>query len=530
VSEKFIISHDLGTSSDKAILITVYGKIIDYVKKDYPLYHPYPGFAEQEPMDLWNAVCETTNEVIQKSRVDPADIVGITFSSQMQGMIPIDSNGIPLTRSMTWLDGRGADLMQEKLWTFPRVQGYNIFRLLKFLHITGGTPSQTGKDQIGKLFWLQKNKTEIFNNTYKFLDVKDYIIFKLTNEITTSVDIAVIWWLLDTRNNKNKWSPKLCRLAGIAQSKLAEVKESAAIVGKITPESSKKTGLPIGTPVINGAGDLSAAALGSGAINEGELHVSVGTSGWVAGHFTKRKIDIAHYTGCIGSAYPQKYYLAMAHQETAGLCLEWLKKNILYHEEQLKEESKFAEIYQLLDQLADKTEPGSEGLMFTPWMFGERCPLDDEYVRGGLYNLSLKHSREHLIRAVFEGIAFNTRWAMETLEKLYHPVEELSYIGGGAKSDVWCQIFADITNRKIKQVSEPQQAGAKGVALLASVTLGYIDSFEKIKDYVTIKNTFYPNPQNRKLYDKLFREFKNTYFQNKKWYKRMNQQKHNSVS
>jgi xylulokinase len=149
--------------------------------------------------------------------------------------------------------------------------------------------------------------------------------------------------------------------------------------------------------------------------------------------------------------------------------------------------------------------------------------LDDDYVRGSLMNLCLKHSREHLIRAVLEGISFNTRWAMHTLENLYSNVSELNFIGGGATSELWCQIMADITNRKINQVEDAQQAGAKGIALLASMSLGYIKSFEEIKNYIKIKNSFQPNPEHRELYDTMFKEFKNIYKQNKKWYKRMNQ-------
>jgi xylulokinase len=527
MAEKYIISHDLGTSSDKAILITVFGKIIDSAKQDYPLFHPQPGFAEQDPLELWKAVCSTTREVIAKTSVSVNDIVGMTFSSQMQGLIPVTQEGTPLYPAMTWLDGRAADIIREELWNLPRVMGYNIFKLLKFIKITGGSPGQAGKDQIGKLLWLRKYKPEVFKNSYKFTDIKDFIIFKLTGEFTTSADIGVIWWLLDTRKNLNQWHPGLCKLAGITPDRLSQVKESAAIVGTLTDEAATETGLNKNTSIINGAGDLSCAALGSGAINEGELHISIGTSGWVAGHYTKRKIDIAHYTGCIGSAYPQKYYLGMAHQETAGLCLEWLKNKVLYHEEQLMEEKQKSKIYELLDDLAAKASPGADGLLFTPWMFGERCPLDDDYVRGSLMNLSLNHSREHLIRAVLEGIAFNTRWAMHTLENMYSEVTELNFIGGGATSDLWCQIMADITNRKINQVEDAQQAGAKGIALLASRTLGYIGSYEEIKDYIKIKNSFLPNSQHRELYDTIFREFKNIYKQNKEWYRRMN---HNSLN
>lgn len=522
MAEKYIVSHDMGTSGDKAILVTVYGDIVDTAKLNYPMYHPQPGYAEQDPFDWWNAVCSTTKTVLKKSGVNPKDVVGMTFSSQMQNVIPVSGDGTPLMRSMTWLDGRSADIMREKLWTQPRILGYNIFHLLKFLRITGGTPGHTGKDQIGKILWLQTHQPEIYSKTKKFLDAKDFIIYQLTGNMVTSVDIAVIWWMLDTRKNRNQWHPKLCKLANIGVEQLAEVKESAAIAGQLTDTAAELTGLLPGTPIINGAGDLSAAALGSGAIDDGELHISVGTSGWVAGHFTKRKIDIAHYTGCIGSAYPEKYYLGMAHQETAGICLEWLKNKVLYHEEQLKEERQVAEIYQVLDQLAEQAGPGAEGLIYTPWMYGERCPLDDDYVRAGLYNIGLNHSREHIIRAVFEGIAFNTRWAMETLENLYSKVDQLNIIGGGAKSDVWTQIMADVTNKKINRVKDPQQAGAKGMALLASMTLGYLKSLEDIKNHIKIDRSFLPNPDNRKLYDDLFKEFKNIYKQNKKWYKRMN--------
>lgn len=528
MADKYIISHDLGTSSDKAILVTIYGDIIDIAREPYPIYHPHPGHAEQEPEDWWQAVCKTTRRVLEKTGIKPSDVVGMTFSAQMQGLIPVNKACVPLTPAISWLDGRSASVMREKMWTPPRVLGYNIFKLLKFLKITGGSPGQAGKDQIGKILWLQKYKPDIFEKTYKYLDVKDYIIYKLTGNLITSVDLAVVWWLLDTRKNRNQWHPDLCKFANITLDQLPEVKPSAAIAGKITKEAADETGLLPGTPIVNGSGDLSSAALGSGAINNGELHISIGTSGWVAGHYTKRKIDIAHYTGCIGSTYPEKYYLAMAHQETAGVCLEWLKNNVLYHKQTLLDEEKVEEIYQLLDNIVEKTAPGAEGLIFTPWMFGERCPLDDDYVRAGLFNVSLNHTRDHIIRAVFEGIAFNTRWAMETLENLYSPVTELNIISGGAKSDIWCQIIADVLNRNINQVANPQQAGAKGIALLASMTLGYIESFDDIKKYIKFKQQFTPDPANRKLYDTLFREYKNIYAQNKKWYARMNKFSENS--
>jgi len=524
MKDKFILSHDMGTSTDKAVIVSVDGTVMGQTKSHYPVYHPHPNYAEQDPMDWWNAVCQTTRRVIKETAIKPEKIVGITFSSQTQSLIPVSADGSALRRAIIWLDGRSADIIRERLWTPPRFKGYNIFRLIKFLTITGGCPGHTGKDQIGKILWIEKNQPEIFSRTHKFLDAKDFIICRLTGNMVTSVDIAYIWWLLDSRKNRNRWHEGLCKSAGIRIDQLADVKESSDIVGRVTEKAAKETGLVVGTPVINGAGDLSSAALGSGALGNEEFHVCIGTSGWVAGHVTKRKIDIPHYTGCIGSAYPKKYYLAMAHQETIGICLEWLKNNVLYHKEQLKKEVHVSEIYEVLDRLAEQSPPGAKGLIFTPWMYGERCPLDDDYVRGGLFNLSLDHQRQHIVRAVFEGIAFNLRWAIETVENLYSRVSKLNIIGGGAKSNIWCQIVADITDREIHRVENPQLAGAVGVALLASMKLGYIKSFNEIKNYINIDRVFYPDKDKRKLYDRLFKEFKNIYKQNKKWYKRMNKE------
>jgi xylulokinase len=311
-------------------------------------------------------------------------------------------------------------------------------------------------------------------------------------------------------------------MVGIDINKLPEVRESASIAGTVTEEAARATGLLPGTPVITGAGDISASALGSGAITDGKLHVRIGTSGGVAGHFTKRKIDLAHYAGCVGSAYPQKYYLGIGTQDTMGICLEWVKNKVIYHGEKLRQEYNVEKLYQVLDVLVQKIKPGADGLIFTPWMAGERCPLNDDTLRGGLYNLGLSQTRNHVIRAVFEGVAMNARWAMETMEHLYKPVKELNFVGGGACSEVWCQILADVMNRQINQVADPQQAAGKGIALLASWSLGYIKSFDDIANYIKIRKSFYPNPENRQLYDRLFKAFKMLYKQNRRWYAMMN--------
>ncbi len=522
MGEKYILAHDMGTSSNKAMLVTVFGEIVDSTKKEYPLYAPEPGFAEQEPYDWWNAICETSRLVIEKTGVNPQDIVGVTFSSQMQGLVLVSPEGEPLRRAISWVDSRGGDIMREKIWTWPRIQGYNIFRLLRFLNITGGSPGLAGKDIIGKILWLQRHEPETIAKTYKYLDPKDLIIYKMSGKYVKSTDLAVVWWLLDTRKNRNCWNPKLCKMVGIEMDMLPEVKASREIAGYVTETAAKVTGLLPGTPVITGAGDISAAALGSGAVENGRMHIRIGTSGGVAGHFTRRKIDITHYAGCIGSAYPEKYYLGIGTQDTLGICLEWIKNKVIYHTQKLLEEYQVDKLYAVLDKLVQRVKPGADGLIFTPWLYGERCPLNDDTLRGGLYNFGLNHTRDHIIRAVFEGIAMNVRWALEIMENLFKPVKELSFVGGVALSDTWCQIIADITDRIIHQVTDPQQAAGKGVALLASWSLGYIKTFEEIGEHVKIKHTFYPNPANRQVYDNHYQAFKKIYINNRKWYAMMN--------
>ncbi|MFX0013738.1 MAG: FGGY-family carbohydrate kinase [Promethearchaeota archaeon] len=530
MTERKFLAYDLGTTATKAVLISNQIEFIDSSVEEYKTYFPQLGYAEHNPEDWWRTIVSTTKKLLEKTSTPPDEIGALTFCSQMQGLTPVDEQGTPLMNCMIWLDARGSEYLY-KLWPWPRVMGYSPYRLfLKFLKITGGAPGLTGKDQIPKILWLKNKHPEIYNKTYKFLDVKDYVIFRLTGKMVTSTDFAYVWWLLDTRKKegipRNEWSETLCKMYKIDMKKLPEVEKPTEIIGSLTDEAASTLGLLKETPIVCGVGDLTAAAIGSGAVLDSELHCQIGTSGWVAGHVSDRKVDINHYTGCVGSAFPDKFYLAVAHQEIAGACLEWVKKNIIYYKEELLAKEK-KQVYEIFDELVSSCNPGAKGkggtyLMFLPWFAGERAPLDDDHVRGGLMNLSLDHDRRHLLRAVFEGVALNARWALETVENLYSPVHSLSIIGGGAKSDVWCQIYADVLNRTIHRVKDPQEAGALGAAIVAKMALSELKDISEIKDYIHFDLKFTPNPDHRDLYDHLYKEFKNLYKQNKKWFKRMN--------
>jgi len=511
---KYILAHDLGTSGNKAVLLDLEMNVVAKATANYPIYYPEKGWAEQDPGDWWRAVVETTRRVLEEAEAKPPDVAGLTFSTQMAGTLPVDESGEPLMRCMIWLDTRAAKQAAEIWKGLVKVAGYNVFKLFWFLRITGGCPGLAGKDVITKILWVKEERPELYVKTHKFLDCKDYLLFRCTGNFITSRDLANVSWMMDTRPGKMNWSDAILRKFGIDRAKLPEIRASTDLAGELTREAASELGLEPGTPVVVGAGDITSAAVGSGAVAEYEFHAYLGTSSWLAFHVRERKKDIRHYMGSICSARPDMY-LCVAEQETACACLDWLR-DVLYGEEAPED------VYREFDKLAEEVEPGARGLIFTPWLFGERAPLDDPTVRGAFLNLSLEHKRGHLVRAVMEGVALNLRWALFYMERLGRRAEHINVIGGGVKSDVWCQIMADVLNRPVRRVADPAEAGARGAAMVAAVGLGILPSFEEASKLVRIERVFQPRPENRSIYDRLFEEFKAFYERNKAMYRRLN--------
>jgi xylulokinase len=312
-------------------------------------------------------------------------------------------------------------------------------------------------------------------------------------------------------------------MSDLDREKLPELRPANDILGPIRPEIARELGLPENVQVVMGTPDLQSAAIGSGATRDFEGHLYVGTSSWLACHVPFKKTDVSHGIASVPSAIPGRY-LVINEQETAGACLTFLRDNVLYHKDELLAEEELPDVYKIFDRIAEQVPAGSGKLVFTPWLYGERTPVDDHTIRGGLYNLSLQTTREHIIRAVFEGVAYNARWLLGYLERFNkRPFDAINMIGGGANSDIWCQIHADVFNRKIRQVKEPILANIRGAAFLALVALGYL-SYDDISERVQIANTYTPLPENREIYDELFAEFVNIYKSNKKLYARLNRQ------
>ncbi|NHI93815.1 MAG: xylulose kinase [Candidatus Lokiarchaeota archaeon] len=519
---KYILAIDHGTSGAKTAIVSIYGKVMDFEFEETPLYLLEGGGAEQNPDEWWHAIENTSKKLIDKQVVDVEDIVGVCCSSQWSGTVPVDKDGHHIHNAIIWMDTRGAPYIKEMVGGF--VSGYGLRAILTWLKKTGGAPALSGKDPIAHIKWLQNEKPDVYRNTYKFLECKDYLNLKFTGKFATSSETITLHWVTDNQDlDEIYYDDKLIKKLKIDKEKLPEIKHATDILGNISSEVADKIGLSKDVKVVMGSPDIPAAVIGSGAVQDFETHVYIGTSSWLTCHVPYKKTVISHMLASLPSARPDRYFIA-SEQETAGACLSFLRDNLLYHKDELLQEEEVPDVYKIFDKIVEQVPAGSNKLIFTPWLYGERCPIEDHTVRGSLMNISLKTTRADMIRAIFEGVAFNSRWILKYIEKDFVKMRlnPINMIGGGANSNIWCQIYADVLNRTIKQVKDPIQANARGAAFIASVGLGYI-KWDDIAKYIEIKNVYIPNPKNRKIYDELFEEFQLIYKNNKKMYRRLNQ-------
>lgn len=519
---KYILSIDLGTSGSKTALVSTRGEVVDFEYQEVPLYLFSGGGAEQNPDDWWSAIMTTSKKLLAKGLVPAEDIAAISCSTQWVGTVAVDREGHHLMNAIIWMDSRGAKYVKELTAGLIKIEGYDVLKLLRWIKLTGGAPARSGKDPVGHILLLQNEYPQIYQNAYKFLEPKDYINMRLTGKFAASFDSITCHWVTDNRDIlKIAYNDGLFRITGLDREKLPQLKRSIDILGPVKKEIAAELGLSEEVQVVMGSPDIQAAALGSGAVRDYEGHLYIGTSSWISAHVPFKKTDVLHSIASIPSSIPDKYLIAN-EQETAGASLTFLKNNILYHKDELLREEAQPDVYKIFDKIAAQAPAGSNRVIFTPWLNGERTPVEDNSARACLYNLSLKSNREDIIRAVFEGVAFNQRWALKYIEKFMgRQMNPIHMVGGGAASDIWCQIHADVLNRTIKQVKDPIQANARGSAFIASAALGYMD-FSDIPEYIQIKDVYKPNPDHRKIYDELFKEFLNIYKQNKSIFARLN--------
>lgn len=521
-NDKYVLAIDLGTSGPKTALISVYGEVAHSEFQETPVILLPGGGAEQDPELWWQGIMTAAKRVLARGLAAPEDIVAVSVTTQWSGTVPVDRDGKNLMNAIIWMDCRGSDALKDILKGMPRFEGYPLWKAFHWLRLTGGAPASSGKDPLAHILWLKRDCSGVYERAYKFLEPKDYINLRLTGRFAATYDSILLHWVTDNRDpSRVVYHERLLKMAGIDRDKLPDLIHAVDVLGPVKDEVARELGLKPGTPVIGGTPDIPSACVGSGAVRDYEGHLYIGTSSWISAHVPFKKTDLLHSFGSFPSPLPGRYMI-LDEQECAGKCLTWLRDNVLYHKDELMQEENAPDIFKLLDRIVSHVPPGANSVIFTPWLYGERTPVEDCRIRSSLFNLSLENTREDIARAVFEGVAFNQKWLLKPVEKFMgRRFEYLNFIGGGANSDVWSQILADILERPIRQVMDPIHANARGAAFLASIALGHITA-EDIPDHIRIKREYIPNPDNRNIYNEIFTEFLHLYKVHKKICSRMN--------
>ena len=518
----YILAIDLGTSGPKVALVSTQGEIVGSEIESTELLLLPNGGAEQDPADWWAAIMRAAQRLLAQGLVPVDDIVAVSCTSQWSGTVAVGGDGAPLMNAVTWLDSRGAPYVKRVTGGPLPVEGYALHKLIPWLRLTGGAPAHSGKDPVGHILLIKHEHPDVYRDTATFLEPKDYLNLRLTGRTASSHECIVLHWVTDNRDIRRiDYSPRLLRLCGLEREKLPDLRRAVDILGPLLPEVADELGLRRDVQVVMGTPDVQSACLGSGAVGDYEAHLYVGTSSWITCQVPYKKTHLGSGIASLPSAVPGRYFVAN-EQETAGACLTYLRDNVLYPDDALGTGKPPADLWDILNRVAATVPPGSDKVIFTPWLYGERTPVDDHTIRAGFYNQSLATTRAHLIRAVFEGVAFNAKWLLGAVEKFVRrPFGAINMIGGGANSDLWCQIFADVLRRPIRQVAEPVQANARGAAFLAAVALGRM-SFDQLGERVRITRTYEPDPDTRAVYEELSCEFLNIYKHNKRMYARLN--------
>ncbi|TCL01533.1 xylulokinase [Shimia isoporae] len=478
-----VISADFGTSGVKVGVVDGELNIVARVTEPYPLSLAPGGIAEQNPDDWWSGLTRAITD-LRKQIPDLRDRASVlVFSAQLCGLICADEKGEALRPCMTWLDKRASPLAQELIGGFPQVHGYQLFKLMRWLRLANGAPAKNGMDAASKILWMQRNAPDVMARTRWLVDAKDWLVHRATGVMTTSPESANLSWMMDSRPGRENWSPQLAAMIGAPLDKLAPIVTADTVVETLTPQAAAELGLNPKTQVLAGTSDVTAAALGSGEVEDGALHISLATSAWIAGFFPDRRLSVPNSYATVTSGLDMRPLL-IASQENAGSALDWAAAIT-------------GSTQSRVEAFSDLGTALSDDPFFLPWLAGERVPVDNDALRGTFFGLSLHHNAQTVRRAAVEGIALNLKWAMTKVEREKSLLRNgaLTLVGGVAASPQVAQMLADALNRDIR-VGEARHAGMLGTATLAAATMGWADNpaqaAARLRGHTTAHYT--PNP------------------------------------
>ena len=500
-----VLAIDLGTGGPKVGLVDREGRVAAYASAPTKLFFLPDGGAEHDPAEWWSSIKACVKKVLQDSHVPTKSIVAVAVTSMWSVTLPVDERGQPLMNVMSWMDLRGAPHNREIVKGFPSVEGYKITTLLKYVQRAGLPPSST--DALGHMRFIKYERPEIYKRTYKFFEPMDYINMRLTGKFAATQNTALPMLLVDNRTlNQTEYDPWLLKMGEIDRSKLPDLLPIDGILGNLTPAVAKELGLLPDTIVVCGVQDNSTSAVGAGSIGNAEPAATMGSSGHIAFHLPSKKSDLTHLMGTIPSGIKDNY-LFWSDLGNNGTVLDTSLKILLGARDNLDRGEVPPEVFARAGRIAAPIAPGSGGVLFLPWFNGSLSPSADEYMRGGFLNLSHSTGRAHLVRAVFEGLAMNWRSLREPAQKLAgRPFSYWRLTGGGALSDVWSQIMADVVGIPMHRQANPRIHNVIGMGLLAFCRLGRV-KLEDIPGMIKFDRVFEPDPKNQAIYDRMYAQF-----------------------
>lgn len=502
-ARELVLAIDLGTSGPKVALVDTHGEMLACVTEPTALHLLPDGGAEQDPEDWWQAITAATARLWADGH-DPRRVIAVVATSQWAGTVAVAEDGTPLHRAILWMDTRGAKYVPELVGGVLRVQGYAAGKLARWISKTGGIPSLGGKEPVAHIHFLRRERPSVYKAAHMFLEPKDWLNARLCGRLCATFDSIALHWVTDNRDiHRIAYDDRLLEMAGLERRRLPDLVRATDAIGTLTPRAATDLGLSTDVRVFGGTPDVHSAAIGSGAVRDWEPHLYIGTSSWLSCHVPFKKTDILRNVASLPSALPGRYFAANS-QETAGACVNWLRDSILWPRDATDDREPPPDALARIDAAAASIAPGADGVVFTPWLFGERCPTADPNVRSSFANVSLRTTRAHLCRAVLEGVALNTRWLLEAVEHFVdRRLEPIRMIGGGANSAVWCQIHADVLQREVAQVRDPVRCNARGAAFVALLGLGRL-RVDEIGAKVPIAARFVPRAEHAARYDALF--------------------------
>jgi len=526
-----VLAVDLGTGGPKVAVVSATGRIVAHAFEPVAMSLPAGGGAEQDPERWWSAVVSSSRRALAAGGVAPDRIVGVGCTAQWSGTVAVGGDGEALGPAVIWMDSRGAAAVRRQVRGPANVLGYDARHVARWVRRSGGIPSLSGKDPVGHILFLKEQRPDVYRAAEVFLEPVDYLNLRLTGLARASFDSITLHWVTDNRRIDGvAYDPDLLALAGLDRATLPDLVPTATVVGGLTADAAAELGLRAGTAVVTGSGDLHSAAVGSGAVADFAGHLYIGTSAWISCHVPFKKTSALHNITSIPAAVPGRYVVADEH-ETGGACLTWLRDQVLYADDGLGRPAGSGggtppgDALSRMNEVAASVPPGARGVLFTPWLNGERSPVDDHTIRAGFHNLSLSTTRADMVRAVFEGVALNSRWLLGAVEQFTgRPFTSLAFVGGGAASELWSQIHADVTGRTIRQIADPVLANVRGAGLLALLALGRV-RLSDVPSMVAVHAEYRPDPDTAELYGELADELVHLYKKTKGIHRRLNRRR-----